>query len=73
MDCHNYLGGDYNPEEKALDALLISDNFASVRKNVTGAPIRVIVDLEQNKVFTYPYDHVTADITFIVIVIVLPL
>ena len=23
VDCHNYLGGDYNPEAKALDALLI--------------------------------------------------
>ena len=49
-DCHYYLGGTHNPDKKHLDAHLISDNIASVRKNVTGAPIRVIVDLKQNKV-----------------------
>ena len=44
------LGGTHQPKEKALDALLITSNLVSVRKNVGGVPVRVFVNLQQNKV-----------------------
>lgn len=49
-DCFYYLGGSYTPKEKSLDAYLLSTSVASVRKNVAGVPVRVFVDLQENKV-----------------------
>ena len=50
QDCYYYLGGSYVPKEKALDAHLLTATLASVRKNDTGAALRVFVNLQENKV-----------------------
>ena len=47
-----YLGGNYEPPQKDMltDEKLITRDIASVRLNKTGQPIRIFVDLKQNKV-----------------------
>ena len=52
-NCGGYLGGSYKPPQKDYslpDAKLITRDIASVRLHKTGHPIRVFVDLKQNKV-----------------------
>ena len=51
--CGGYLGGSYKPPQKDYslpDAKLITRDIASIRLHKTGHPIRVFVDLKQNKV-----------------------
>ena len=51
--CDAYLGGKYTPKDKKPDAQMITSNIASVRLNQAGIPVRVFVDLEENKVFYF--------------------
>ena len=46
------MGGNYEPPQKDMltDAKLITRDIASVRLNKTRQPIRIFVDLKQNKV-----------------------
>ena len=48
--CNYYLGGSYSPVVKPIDAKLLTLSVASVRKNPTGIPVRVLVNLQENKV-----------------------
>ena len=51
--CKFRLGGTYEPppEKRSVpDSVLISDKIASIRKETAGEPVRVFVDLDQNKV-----------------------
>ena len=49
-NCHAYLGGKYEAKEKVLDAKMITSDIASVRLNQAGLPVRIFVDLKENKV-----------------------
>ena len=60
-DCHYYLGGSYAPKEKSLDAQLLTSSLASVRKNVAGVPIRILVNLQENKVILISEIHIWLD------------
>ena len=56
-DCQTFMGGNYEPKEKALDAKLITSNIASVRLNTAGVAVRVFVDLKEAKVCSnFDYD-----------------
>ena len=53
-NCGAFLGGKYEPKETDLDAKMITSIIASVRLNPAGVPVRVFVDLKENKVCTAP-------------------
>ena len=48
--CGAYMGGKYREKEKTMDAMVLTSSIVSVRKNVTGQPIRIFVDLKVSKV-----------------------
>ena len=49
-NCDAFLGGNYKVKAKDADAKLITSTIASVRLNTGGVPVRVFVDLRENKV-----------------------
>jgi hypothetical protein len=54
-NCQAFLGGNFIPKEKTLDAKLITSTIASVRLNTAGVPVRVFVDLKESKVCCSTY------------------
>ena len=52
-NCNGYLGGKFKPKDTKPDAQMITPNLASVRLNKAGIPVRVFVDLEENKVHIF--------------------
>ena len=48
--CDGFLGGKYKPKEIVMDAKMITSTIASVRLNQAGIPVRIFVDLKENKV-----------------------
>ena len=49
--CGAYLGGNFVQSNTSPDAKMITNHVASVRLNKAGLPIRIFVDLLENKVF----------------------
>ena len=50
LSCDAFLGGSFKPKVKEADAQLLTSTIASVRLNAAGIPVRVFVDLKENKV-----------------------
>ena len=54
--CNAYIGGDAKLKEDKTDARMITSSIASVRLHRAGVPVRIFVDLQENKVsHTPPY------------------
>jgi hypothetical protein len=50
--CDGFLGGKYKPKDTVIDAKMITSTIASVWLNQAGIPVRIFVDLKENKVIS---------------------
>ena len=55
LNCDAFLGGSFKPKVKEADAQLLTSTIASVRLNAAGIPVRVFVDLKENKVSRHTF------------------